>query len=127
MNLDAQLVQPGDLLVVHPWTLHYSGGNPEDIWRIAVSVRIFGDDIRWDPRPDCVNLAGISFDEMVAGERPMGPLCPLVWSEDGRREGDAAQSPAAPASRLTDSLGEMRVVVRLGETQRAPAVSGHDG
>lgn len=79
-------MQPGDLLVVHPWTLHYSGGNPEDIWRIAVSVRIFGDDIRWDPRPDCVNLAGVSFDEMIQGERPEGPLFPLVWSADGRRE-----------------------------------------
>ncbi len=82
-------MEPGDLLMVHPWTLHYSGGNPEDFWRIAVSVRIFGDDIVWDPRPDCVNLAGISFDEMIAGERPRGALCPLVWSEDGRRDGDS--------------------------------------
>ncbi|MFZ9904000.1 MAG: phytanoyl-CoA dioxygenase family protein [Steroidobacteraceae bacterium] len=79
-------MEPGDLLIVHPWTLHYSGGNPEDFWRIAISVRVFGDDIRWDPRPDCVNLAGISFDEMIVGERPDGPLCPLVWSEDGRRD-----------------------------------------
>ena len=63
-------------------------GIPEDFWRIAVSVRIFGDDIVWDPRPDCVNLAGISFDEMIQGERPRGALCPLVWSEDGRRDGD---------------------------------------
>ena len=45
-----------------------------------------GDDIRWDPRPDCVNLAGVSFDEMVQGERPEGPLFPLVWSADGRRD-----------------------------------------
>lgn len=79
-------MEPGDLLIVHPWTLHYSGGNPNDDWRIAVSVRIFGDDIRWDPRPDCVNLAGVSFDEMVQGERPEGPLFPLVWSADGRRD-----------------------------------------
>ena len=79
----------GDLLIVHPWTLHYSHGNPTDHWRIAVSLRMFGDDIRWDPRPDCVNLAGVSFDEMIAGERPRGPLCPLVWSADGRSDGDA--------------------------------------
>jgi hypothetical protein len=83
-------MEPGDLLIVHPWTLHYSGGNPEDDWRIALSLRIFGDDIRWAPRPDCVNLAGISHDEMIEGERPMGPLCPLIWSEDGRRDGDEA-------------------------------------
>ena len=81
-------MEPGDLLIVHPWTLHYSGGNPTDDWRIAISVRVFGDDIRWAPRPDCVNLAGVSFDEMIDGEKPAGPLFPLLWSEDGRRDGD---------------------------------------
>lgn len=78
----------GDLLVVHPWTLHYSGGNPTDDWRVAVSVRMFGDDIRWAPRPDCVNLAGVSFDEMIEGEKPQGSHFPLIWSEDGRADGD---------------------------------------
>ncbi|NDE01489.1 MAG: hypothetical protein EBZ91_07005 [Gammaproteobacteria bacterium] len=117
-------MEPGDLLVVHPWTLHYSGGNPEDIWRIAVSVRIFGDDIRWDPRPDCVNLAGISFDEMVAGERPMGPLCPLVWSEDGRREGDA-EYPRGFATRWTrerkSDINEYDVFAKSLEAARQEA------
>ncbi|MEO0574825.1 MAG: phytanoyl-CoA dioxygenase family protein [Pseudomonadota bacterium] len=80
---------PGDLLVVHPWTLHYSHGNSADHWRIAVSIRIFGDDIRWKPRPDCLNIAGVSFDEMIEGEEPGGDLFPLLWSEDGRRDGDA--------------------------------------
>lgn len=82
-------MEPGDLLIVHPWTLHYSGGNPSDDWRIAISVRVFGDDIRWAPRPDCVNLAGVSFDEMIAGEKPQGPLFPLIWSADGRRDDDS--------------------------------------
>lgn len=79
----------GDMLVVHPWALHYSHGNPTDDWRIALSVRVFGDDIRWDPRPDCVNLAGVSFDEMIQGEKPQGPLFPLLWSADGRRDDDS--------------------------------------
>jgi hypothetical protein len=92
-------MEPGDLLVVHPWTLHYSHGNPTDGWRIAVSVRVFGDDIVWDPRPDCVNLAGISLDEMIPGERPSGPLCPLVWSEDGRRDDADALYPRGFATR----------------------------
>ncbi len=82
-------MEPGDMLVVHPWTLHYSHGNPTDDWRIAISIRVFGDDIRWEPRPDCVNLAGISFDEMIQGERPAGPLIPLLWSTKGERDGDA--------------------------------------
>ncbi len=81
-------MDPGDLLIVHPWTLHYSGGNPTDDWRISVSVRVFGDDIRWKPRPDCVNIAGVSMDEMIEGEKPMGSHFPLLWSEDGRRDGD---------------------------------------
>jgi hypothetical protein len=80
----------GDMLIVHPWALHYSHGNPTDSWRVALSMRIFGDDIRWDPRPDCVNLAGVSFDEMIAGEPPQGPLFPLLWSAEGRRDSDAA-------------------------------------
>ena len=78
----------GDLLVVHPRTLHYSAGNPSDDWRVAISLRMFGDDIRWAPRPDCVNLAGVSFDEMLEGEKPMGSHFPLLWSEDGRADTD---------------------------------------
>ncbi len=81
-------MEPGDMLVIHPWTLHYSGGNPSDDWRIAISVRVFGDDIQWKPRPDCVNLAGVSFDEMIEGEKPAGPLFPLLWSSDGRSDSD---------------------------------------
>jgi len=82
-------MEPGDMLVVHPWTLHYSSGNPSADWRIALSVRMFGDDIRWAPRPDCVNLAGVSFDEMIEGEPPQGRNFPLLWSADGQRDSDA--------------------------------------
>ena len=81
-------MNPGDMLIVHPWALHYSSGNPTDGWRIALSLRTFGDDIRWDPRPDCLNLAGVCFDEMIEGERPMGSHFPLMWSDDGRRDDD---------------------------------------
>lgn len=73
----------GDMLVIHPWCLHYSCGNPLDDWRLAVSLRVIGDDIRWDPRPDANNFAGISFDEMMTGLAPEGALLPLLWSEDG--------------------------------------------
>lgn len=82
-------MEPGDMLVVHPWVLHYSSGNTSKDWRIAISARIFGDDIRWAPRPDCLNIAGVSFDEMVEGSPPEGPLFPVLWSEDGTRDGDA--------------------------------------
>lgn len=81
-------MEPGDMLVVHPWALHYSSGNTDDDWRIAISARIFGDDIRWAPRPDCLNIAGVCFDEMVEGSPPAGPLFPVLWSEDGERDTD---------------------------------------
>ncbi|MEM9877998.1 MAG: phytanoyl-CoA dioxygenase family protein [Pseudomonadota bacterium] len=79
----------GDMLVLHPRVLHYSSGNSADTWRIAISARIFGDDVRWAPSPECINLAGVSFDEMVPGEAPQGPCLPLLWSEDGARDGDS--------------------------------------
>lgn len=79
-------MEPGDMLIIHPWCLHYSCGNPTDSWRLAVSLRVMGDDIRWDPRPDANNFAGISFDEMMTGLKPSGPLIPLIWSKDGRRD-----------------------------------------
>lgn len=91
-------MNPGDVLLVHPWTLHYSAGNPSDDWRIALSVRMFGDDVRWDPRPDCVNLAGVSFDEMVPDEPPCGALFPLLWSADGRND-EVADYPRGFATR----------------------------
>ena len=80
---------PGDMLVVHPWVLHYSHGNPTDDWRIAISIRVFGDDVRWSPRPDCLNIAGVSFDEMLEGEQPGGDLFPLLWSAGGARDDDS--------------------------------------
>ena len=82
-------MDPGDMLIVHPWVLHYSAGNPTDDWRVAISERVFGDDIRWAPRPDCLNIAGVSFDEMLDGEKPEGPLFPLLWSKDGRQDDDS--------------------------------------
>lgn len=78
----------GDMIVLHPWALHFSSGNTSDDWRIAIAARIFGDDIRWDPRPDCLNIAGVSFDEMVPGCPPEGPAFPVLWSEDGYNDTD---------------------------------------
>lgn len=117
-------MNPGDVLIVHPWALHYSAGNPTDGWRIAVSVRMFGDDIRWDPRPDCVNLAGVSFDEMVQGEAPAGPLFPLLWSEDGRRESteDYPRGFATTWSReRKDTVNEYAEFAQLLEKESADA------
>jgi hypothetical protein len=79
-------MEPGDALLVHPWALHYSSGNPTGEWRIAISIRVFGDDITWDPRPESVNFSGCSFDDMIPGEPPQGSIVPLIWSEAGRTD-----------------------------------------
>jgi ectoine hydroxylase-related dioxygenase (phytanoyl-CoA dioxygenase family) len=81
-------MEPGDIMLVHPKVFHY-GPPAGPTRRVAVSVRFFGDDIRWDPRPDCLNLAGIGYDEMVPGHKPAGYLFPLLWSKRGDRDGDA--------------------------------------
>lgn len=74
-------MRPGDALFIHPWALHYAAGNPTENWRLAISIRVFGDDVRWDPRPECLNFAGVSFDEMVPGEKPAGDNFPLLWDD----------------------------------------------
>ncbi len=79
-------MEPGDALLIHPWALHYSSGNPTDDCRIALTVRLLGDDTRWDPRPECVGLAGVSLDEMVPGEVPDTPYLPMIWSADGKTD-----------------------------------------
>ena len=79
-------MDPGDALLIHPWALHYSSGNPTDAWRIAISIRVFGDDVTWDPRPESVNFSGCSLDDMIPGEKPQGPIVPLIWSEAGRTD-----------------------------------------
>jgi ectoine hydroxylase-related dioxygenase (phytanoyl-CoA dioxygenase family) len=123
-------MEPGDLLVVHPWALHYSHGNPTDDWRIAVSVRVFGDDIRFAPRPDCVNLAGVSLDEMIPGEPPSGPMFPLLWSADGSRDGDT-EFPRGFATRWTQArradVNEYEAFNKSFEKSRQePSSSGAD-
>lgn len=119
-------MEPGDMLIVHPWTLHYSHGNSADDWRIAVSVRVFGDDIRWKPRPDCLNIAGVSFDEMIEGQVPGGPLFPLVWSSDGQYEGDA-QYPRGFATsweaERRDDVNEFDIFKQQLEAEKASSAS----
>lgn len=75
-------MEPGDALVIHPRTLHYSGGNPTENRRVALSTRWAGSDIVWNPRPECMNLPGISFDEMLPGHVPSGDLFPRVWQRE---------------------------------------------
>ncbi len=109
-------MEPGDALLIHPWALHYSSGNPTDSWRIAISIRPLGDDIRWDPRPDCVNMAGISFDEMIPGEKPSGTMVPLIWSEDGRKDDTDGYQRGFATTWSSDARSRLEALTQQGSS-----------
>lgn len=118
-------MDPGDILLIHPWVLHYSSGNPTNDWRIAISARVFGDDIRWAPRPDCLNLAGVSFDEMIEGQKPQGSHFPLLWSKSGARDSDSNFPTGFSASwdkqDLSD-INEYELFTKMNEEQRRETI-----
>lgn len=81
-------MEPGDVLVIDPHAAHYNSGNHDPAhWRIALSTRWYGDDIRWHFRPECVvPPTGVSWEAQPQGQRPRGPDFPLVWIDPDRRQ-----------------------------------------
>ena len=75
-------MEPGDVLVLHPYTPHFSRGNATPQRRVALATWWYGDDIRWDPRPECEKgHPEAPFQAMPAGGRPSDhPLFPLRWT-----------------------------------------------
>ncbi len=76
-------MEPGDAVILHPATYHGGGANLHPTQpRIAVSTRWFGDDIRWDPRPECINIPGMPMDAMEPGHPvTRDDIFPVVWRE----------------------------------------------
>ena len=74
-------MEPGDALIIHPRTYHGGGPNLHPTQpRIAFSTRWFGDDVTWDPRPECINIPGIPRHAMRPGDRPsQDDVLPVVW------------------------------------------------
>jgi len=73
-------MEPGDVVVMHLKTAHYNRGNPTDRRRVAMASWWYGDDIVWDPRPECeVGHPEAPFAAMPAGEHPNHPLFPVLW------------------------------------------------
>lgn len=61
-------MEPGDVVIMHPNLQHGGGANLHPTQpRIAYSTRWFGNDVRWDPRPECVNIPGMPMNEMERG------------------------------------------------------------
>jgi ectoine hydroxylase-related dioxygenase (phytanoyl-CoA dioxygenase family) len=80
-------MEPGDALVIHPRTLHYSCGNHSKTQRrVALTTRWYGDDIVWDPRPECeAGPPEAPFMEQTPGTRPGPPAYPIVWRAGGAK------------------------------------------
>jgi ectoine hydroxylase-related dioxygenase (phytanoyl-CoA dioxygenase family) len=76
-------MQAGDALVIHPYTIHGAPGNAsQGKTRIAFTSRLMGDDVRWQPTPFAMKMAGVDYDKIEVGSEPEGPLFPVVWTAD---------------------------------------------
>jgi ectoine hydroxylase-related dioxygenase (phytanoyl-CoA dioxygenase family) len=72
-------MDPGDCVVFHPHTPHFSKGNGSPTMaRQGLAVRMFGDDVVWHTPSYKVLIPGI--DNMPAGEHPDDPLLPTIWT-----------------------------------------------
>ncbi|MEQ8249138.1 MAG: phytanoyl-CoA dioxygenase family protein [Alphaproteobacteria bacterium] len=73
-------MEPGDVVVMHLKTAHYNRGNPTAQRRVAYATWWYGDDVVWDPRPECeAGHPEAPFAAMPRGERPNHPLFPILW------------------------------------------------
>jgi ectoine hydroxylase-related dioxygenase (phytanoyl-CoA dioxygenase family) len=76
-------LQPGDVLCHHPLTIHGAGpDSPSAHRRVGLSIRFFGDNAIYDPKPFTMTLARVP--KVKPGERPCDDHAfPVVW-EAGR-------------------------------------------
>jgi ectoine hydroxylase-related dioxygenase (phytanoyl-CoA dioxygenase family) len=74
-------MEPGDVLIIHSRTYHGGGANQHPTQpRIALSTRWFGDDVTWDPQPECINIPGMPRQAMRRGDPPSDEeVFPVVW------------------------------------------------
>ena len=74
-------MEPGDCVIFHPHTPHFSkGNNSESVARTGLAVRLFGNDVRWSNAPYKAGIPGVT--EMPEGEQPDSDLLPIIWRRD---------------------------------------------
>ena len=74
-------MEPGDCVVFHPHTPHFSkGNNSPDMARCGLALRLFGDDVRWSNGPHKAPIMGVPV--LPEGEAPDGPAFPILWSRE---------------------------------------------
>lgn len=71
-------MEPGDAVIFHPHTPHFSkGNNSKSLARIGLAVRLFGDDVRWHTPPYKAPIPGVT--HMPEGAPVDGELFPVLW------------------------------------------------
>lgn len=81
-------MEPGDVLIHHPLTLHYASGNKSTTGRRrGLALRYLGDDVTFDSRPGTFLdnkkvMATIPAITLKDGEAFSGELFPRVWPRE---------------------------------------------
>jgi ectoine hydroxylase-related dioxygenase (phytanoyl-CoA dioxygenase family) len=71
-------MEPGDAVIFHPHTPHFSKGNhSESLARVGLAVRLFGDDVRWYNAAFKAAIPGVP--ELPEGQPPDGDYFPVIW------------------------------------------------
>ncbi len=73
--------EPGDAIVIHPFTIHGAKGNKNAGAgrRVAITTRWLGDDIRWIPTTYGGARPRAEEADIPVGGKPSGSAFPLVW------------------------------------------------
>jgi ectoine hydroxylase-related dioxygenase (phytanoyl-CoA dioxygenase family) len=80
--------EPGDVVLHHPLTFHFSAGNlSPDTRRRAIAIRYLGDDARWDARPgtfvekESIRDGLLEPIRFADGDVPAGRNFPIAWPQ----------------------------------------------
>jgi ectoine hydroxylase-related dioxygenase (phytanoyl-CoA dioxygenase family) len=74
-------MEPGDSVIFHPHTPHFSKGNDSaTLARTGLAVRLFGDDVRWRNAPYKAKIPGI--EVLPEGAQPDDDLLPILWRRE---------------------------------------------
>ena len=72
-------MEPGDCVIFHPHTPHFSKGNSSrTVARKGLAIRMFGDDVVWHAPSYKAKIPGM--DVLPEGQHPDGPLLPVIWT-----------------------------------------------
>jgi ectoine hydroxylase-related dioxygenase (phytanoyl-CoA dioxygenase family) len=82
--------QPGDAILLHPCTIHGAlghDGNAQHPWRIAMTTRWLGDDVRFLPHSydRARQQPAIAQTNLMLGQRPHGEWFPLIYDASADR------------------------------------------